>query len=66
MCAAAAVDADLPSKSSRCNRAYAARAGAKMLAPVLLRIDDVAATIRDGLVLLNRVSQRFIAGRSRP
>jgi hypothetical protein len=64
MCTAAAAAA--PQVARRCNRAYAAQVCARMLAPVLLCIGDVASLVGDAIALMARVQQRFVAGRSRP
>lgn len=65
MCTAAAAAAALP-ETRRCNRSYAAQLTARMLAPVLLCIGDVAALVVGAIDLLARVHQRFSQGRSRP
>lgn len=64
LCTAAAAAA--PRVARRCNRAYAAEVCARMLAPVLLCIGDVAALASDAIALMGRVQQRFVPGRSRP
>jgi hypothetical protein len=65
MCAAATAQARL-APSRRCNCSYAAGLTTRALAPVLLCIGDVAATVRDALSLLARVYQRHLSARSRP
>jgi hypothetical protein len=64
LCTAAA--AAVPDKQCRCNRAYAAQLTARMLAPALLCIGDVAELVAQAIDLIARVRQRYVAGRSRP
>ena len=66
LCAAAASQADLAATSQRCNRSYAADLTARLLAPVLLALGDVAKAIGDALDLLSCTTQKYIPGRSRP
>jgi hypothetical protein len=66
LCIAAAQQAELPAKSRRCNRAYAAALLHRELPRMVLLIGDLLATIADVLRLLGTTTQRFIAGRSRP
>src|SRR3954449_1008712 len=64
MCAAAAVDAGLPTRSRKCNRAYAATLMHRLLPRLVLFIGDVAQLIADAIALLGASSQRFVPGRS--
>ena len=66
MCIAAAQQAELPSASRRCNRAYAAALLQRTLPRLVLLIGDFFATLADALHLLGANTQRFIPGRSRP
>jgi hypothetical protein len=66
LCIAAAQQADLPAKSRRCNRAYAAALLQRELPRLILMIGDFIATITDVLRLMGSTAQRFIPGRSRP
>ncbi|PTT87948.1 hypothetical protein DBR42_10645, partial [Pelomonas sp. HMWF004] len=45
---------------------YAANLTARLLAPVLLAVGDVAGAIRNALDLLGRTAQKYIPGRSQP
>jgi len=66
LCAAAAQQHDLPARSRRCNRSYAAQLMPRLLPRVLLFVGDVLAAIDDAISLLGTVTQRFVPGRSRP
>lgn len=66
MCAAAAEHADLPARSRKCNRSYAATILQRILPRLVLFIGDVRATIIDVIALLAATSQRFVQGRSQP
>ena len=66
MCIAAAQQAELPVKSRRCNRAYAAALLQRELPRLVLLIGDFLATLTNVLTLLSATTQRFIPGRSRP
>ena len=66
MCNAAAVEADLPVRSRKCNRTYAAMLMQRVLPRLILFIDDVAAAIDDAIRLLGANTQRFLQGRSNP
>jgi hypothetical protein len=66
MCLCAAQQADLPARSRKCNRAYAASLMARLLPRLILMIDDVCAEIEQALRVLAATSQRFVPGRSRP
>jgi hypothetical protein len=66
MCAAAAQQADLPARSRKCNRSYAAGLMQRLLPPLVLSIGDVAASINQAMHLLATTSQRFVQGRSQP
>lgn len=66
MCLAAAQQAELPSASRRCNRAYAAALLQRTLPCLVLIIGDFFSTLADLLKLLGTNTQRFIPGRSRP
>jgi len=66
LCAAAAEQRDLPTRSRRCNRSYAAQLLPRLLPRILLFVGDVMTTINDAIALLGTVTQRFAPGRSRP
>ena len=66
MCAAASQQADLPERSRKCNRSYAAALMQRLLPRLLLLIDDMCAAITDAIGLLGATSQRFVPHRSRP
>jgi hypothetical protein len=66
MCAAAAVHADLPARSRKCNRSYAADLMQRLLPRLVLLIDDVIAAISNAVHLLAANTQRFVPGRSQP
>ena len=66
MCAAAAEDADLRTRSRKCNRSFAANLMQRLLPRLVLFIGDVCATIADAIAMLGATSQRFIPTRSRP
>jgi len=66
MCMAAAQQADLPSASRRCNRAYATALLQRTLPRLVLLVGDFFATFAEAVRLLGANSQRFILGRSRP
>ena len=66
LCAAAAAQHDLPARSRKCNRSYAASLLQRALPPLILIVGDWLAQLRDVLVQLGANTQRFIRGRSRP
>jgi hypothetical protein len=66
MCAAAAQQADLPARSRKCNRAYAASLMQRLLPRLVLLIGDVGAAIANATHILATTSQRFVHGRSQP
>ena len=66
MCAAAAQQADLPARSRKCNRAYAASLMQRLLPRLVLLIGDVGAAITNATRILAATSQRFVHGRSQP
>jgi hypothetical protein len=66
MCAAAAEHADLPARSRKCNRSYAAILVQRVLPRLALFIGDVSAAIADTIALLAATSQRFVPGRFQP
>jgi Transposase DDE domain len=66
LCIAAAQQSELPAKSRRCNRAYAAALLQRELPRLVLLVGDFFATFADVLRLLGTTTQRFILGRSRP
>jgi hypothetical protein len=66
MCQAAAAQADLPVRSRKCNRSYAAVLMQRLLPRLVLLIGDVITEITEAITLLARVSQRFVKGRSQP
>jgi Transposase DDE domain len=66
LCAAAADQADLPSRGRRCNRSYAASLFQRAIARLLLAVGDFLATVDEVLTLLGSTTHRFVAGRSSP
>jgi Transposase DDE domain len=66
MCACAADKADLPARSRKCNRSYAASLMQRLLPRLVLFVGDVAAAITNAVHLLATTSQRFVRGRSQP
>lgn len=66
LCIAAAQQAGLPTKSRRCNRAYAAAVLQRELPRMVLLIGDFFATLAHVLRLMGSTAQRFVPGRSRP
>ena len=66
ICTAAAVQANLPERSRKCNRSYAAALMQRLLPRLLLFIDDACAAITHAIALLGATSQRFVPRRSRP
>ena len=66
MCSAAASQADLPKRSRRCNRSYAAVLIQRTLPRLILLIGDWWATLFDAIAQLGANTQRFVPGRSRP
>jgi hypothetical protein len=66
LCAAAAHDTELPARSRRCKRSYAAFALQRALPRLVLALGDLMATVAHVMGLLASNTQRFIAGRSRP
>ena len=66
MCAAAAQHADLPGRSRRCNRSYAAGLMQRMLPRLVLLIGNIAEAATNTMQLLARTSQRIVPGRSQP
>ena len=66
MCAAAAEQAGLPSRSRKCNRSYAACFMQRVLPRLVLLIGDLCQTIADTLAMLGANTQRFVPGRSQP
>ncbi len=66
ICAGAAHQADLPSRSRKCNRSYAATFMQRLLPRLVLFLGNVAAAIENSFAMLSATSQRFIPGRSQP
>ena len=66
MGAAAAQQADLPARSRKCNRSYAAALMQRLLPRLVLLIGDAAKAITQAAHLLATTSQRFVHGRSQP
>jgi hypothetical protein len=64
MCIAAAKEADLASRSRKCNRSYAATLMQRLLPRLVLSIGDLWATIRQAIERLGSNTQRFVPGRS--
>ena len=63
---AAGDQADLPARSRKCNRAYAASLLPRLLPRMLLVAHDLALQIQHALSLLAATSQRYVSRRSRP
>jgi hypothetical protein len=66
LCAAAASQDDLASRSRKCNRSYAAWLLQRALPRLILIIGDWVACLQDVLVQLGANTQRFVPGRSQP
>ena len=66
MCAAASQHADLPARSRKCNRSYAAGLMQRLLPRLVLFVGDVLADIAAAVQTLGATSQRFLRGRSQP
>lgn len=66
MCAAASLQVDLPARSRKCNRSYAAGLMQRLLPRLVLFIGDVLADISAAVQTLAATSQRFVRGRSQP
>ena len=66
LCSAGAAQADLPARSRKCNRTYAAIYMRSALPRLILFIGDICATITDAITALANNAQRFVAGRSSP
>lgn len=66
MCAAASQHADLPARSRKCNRSYAAGLMQRLLPRLVLFIGDVLDQITAAVQTLAATSQRFVRGRSQP
>jgi DDE family transposase len=66
MCAAGSEDANLPARSRKCNRSYAASFMQRVLPRLALFLGNVAAAISDAIAMLGANSQRFVPGRSQP
>lgn len=66
LCSAGAAQADLPARSRKCNRTYAAIYMRSALPRLILFIGDICATITDAITALGNTTQRFVKGRSNP
>ena len=66
MCAAGAEHANLPTRSRKCNRSYAATFMQRVLPRLVLLLGNVIAAIVDAVAMLGANSQRIVPGRSRP
>jgi hypothetical protein len=66
LCTAAAEHADLPARSRRCNRSYAASLFPRAAARLMLAVGEFSATVDEVLSLLATTTQRFVVGRSSP
>lgn len=66
LCAGAAHEAELPARSRRCKRSYAATVLQRALPRLVLALGDLMATVPHVMQLLASNTQRFISGRSRP
>ena len=64
LCAAAADQADLPSRDRRCSRSYAASLFQRAIPRLLIAVGDFFASVAEVLTLLGATTQRFVAGRS--
>ena len=66
MCAAGAEHTNLPARSRKCNRSYAATFMQRVLPRLVLLLGNVIAAIVDAVAMLGANSQRIVPGRSRP
>ena len=66
MCAAASDQANLPQRSRKVNRSYAASYLRNVLPRLILRVGDICATIAQAIQMLAANTQRFVENRSRP
>ncbi len=66
LCAAARDQADMPARSRKCNRAYAAALMPRVLPRLLLVAADLARLIHHVITQLAAVTQRLVPRRSRP
>ena len=66
MCRAASDTADLPARSRKCNRSYAAALMQRLLPRLVLFVGDVAAAIARAVATLAATTQRFVPHRSQP
>jgi len=66
MCLAASNSAELPARSRKCNRSYAAMLMQRLLPRLVLLIGDVAQAITQAIASLGSTSQRFVPRRSQP
>ena len=66
MCAAASDQANLPQRSRKVNRSYAASYLRNVLPRLILRVGDICATIAQAIQILAANTQRFVENRSRP
>lgn len=66
LCAAAAAQCDLPARSRKCNRSYAAELLQRGLPRLILIIGDWLGHLADVLTQLAANTQRFVPGRSQP
>jgi hypothetical protein len=66
LCAAASEHANLPARSRKCNRAYAAALMPQVLPRMLLAAVDLARLIHHVIAQLAAVTQRFVPRPSRP
>ena len=66
MCAAASEHANLPQRSRKPNRSYAATYLRNVLPRLILRVGDICATIAQAIQMLATNTQRFVENRSRP
>lgn len=66
MCAAGADDANLPARSRKCNRSYAATYMQRLLPRLVLFLGNIVSAINQAIDVLGATSQRFVPGRSQP
>ena len=66
MCAAGAEQADLPARSRKCNRSYAATYMQRVLPRLVMCLGNVLAEIKLAIAMLGANYQRFVPGRSQP
>ena len=66
MCSAGAEQANLPARSRKCNRSYAATYMQRVLPRLVMCLGNVLAEIKHAITMLGANYQRFVPGRSQP